>query len=153
LVGLNRFTVPLAIICSDEDWPIAILPCPKKKAGRSLLLRILRDETEHWPSIAIRFSTAFLVQTGSVNPQTWGICAQVPKCVFWCHLQRSEHQPMSNIRDERRALRDQQRAAIKAAVAHANAITQPVVSFPARTKVAEHRSCDVARIPARSDGC
>jgi hypothetical protein len=60
---------------------------------------------------------------------------------------------MSNIRDEQRALRDQQRAAIKAAVAHANAIIQPVVSFPARTKVTEHRPCDVARIPARSDAC
>ena len=60
---------------------------------------------------------------------------------------------MSNIRDEQRALRDQQRAAIKAAVAHANAIIQPVVSFPARTKVAEHHPRDVARIPARSDAC
>ena len=58
---------------------------------------------------------------------------------------------MSNIRDEQRALRDQQRTAIKAAVAHANAIMQPVVSFPARGKVAERRPCDVAGLPARSD--
>lgn len=58
---------------------------------------------------------------------------------------------MSNIRNEQRALRDEQRAAIKAAVAHANAIIQPVVSFPARTKVAEQRPCDVAGMPARSD--
>jgi hypothetical protein len=28
-----------------------------------------------------------------------------------------------------------------------------VVSFPARTKVAEHRPCDVAGIPAQSDAC
>jgi hypothetical protein len=60
---------------------------------------------------------------------------------------------MANIRDEQQAVRDQQRAAIKVAVAHANAITQPVESFPAGTQVAEHRSCDFARIPARSDAC
>lgn len=38
---------------------------------------------------------------------------------------------MPNIRDEQRALRDQQRAAIKAAVANANAIIEPV-AFRAR---------------------
>jgi hypothetical protein len=47
---------------------------------------------------------------------------------------------MSNIRNEQRALRDEQRAAIKAAVAHANAIIQPVL-FPARRKAAERRPC------------
>jgi hypothetical protein len=40
---------------------------------------------------------------------------------------------MSHFRDEQRALRDEQRAAIKSAVAHANAIIQPV--FPARGRV------------------
>jgi hypothetical protein len=58
---------------------------------------------------------------------------------------------MSKIPDERRAIRDKQRAAIKAAVAHANAIMQPIVSVPARQKVAEHRPYDVARIPTGSD--
>lgn len=51
-----------------------------------------------------------------------------PRRVFWryCHARRirqcQEDQPMSNVRDEQRALRDEQRAAIKAAVASANAI-------------------------------
>jgi hypothetical protein len=56
---------------------------------------------------------------------------------------------MSNMRDEQRALRDEQRTAIKAAVAHANTIIQPAAFFPARRKVGEHRPCDVARIPVR----
>jgi hypothetical protein len=43
---------------------------------------------------------------------------------------------MSNICDERLTLRDKQRAAIRAAVAHANALTQPV-GFPDRRTVAE----------------
>jgi hypothetical protein len=47
---------------------------------------------------------------------------------------------MSNLRDNRQALRDERRAAIKAAVAHANAITQPMV-FPDRTEIAERRQC------------
>jgi hypothetical protein len=45
---------------------------------------------------------------------------------------------MSNILNERRALRDERRAAIKAAVAIANAITKPVV-FRDRRKVADRR--------------
>jgi hypothetical protein len=87
------------------------------------------------------------------TPKLGGFACKFLNAFSNVNLQRSEHQPMSNIRDEQRALRDQQRAAIKAAVAHANAIIQPVVSFPARTKVTEHRPCDVARIPARSDAC
>jgi hypothetical protein len=45
---------------------------------------------------------------------------------------------MSINRDERRAIRDERRAAIKAAVAIANAITKPVV-FRDRSEVAERR--------------
>jgi hypothetical protein len=62
---------------------------------------------------------------------------------------------MSNLRDKRQALRDERRAAIKAAVTHANAITQSVV-FPDRTKVAKRRQRadrrSTRRMLARSDG-
>jgi hypothetical protein len=43
---------------------------------------------------------------------------------------------MSNLRDKRQVLGDERRAAIKAAVAHANAITQPA-AFSGRWNVAD----------------